>query len=658
MQVDPRFRNFMDQSVLATVQNKQKYWTSLDKLLAKFSPRNDAILVQRDFLQKRIDDYYTNHPDKCPDEAFFRSINYITTYPPNFQINPGLVDPEIARISAPQLVVPVDNPRFLMNAINARWGVLRESGYDEIRFLNEFAMVSSGEPWSKSNRGERVLNWRSLTLETPQKTQILGVTSVGGVVFKHHELHFIVHADRVEIEAACTTIVDFEDSVAAVDAEDKVRGYGNFLRLIRGELQVEGKEVRKDIQFTDLRNNVHVLKGRSLLLNRNVGLHMRNSMIIFNGEEAYEGIVDAFVTVLISVLHDKINNSSMNNVYIVKPKLHGPEEVKFTVDLITCIERELGLNRNVIKLGIMDEERRTSVNLRACLYEARERVIFVNTGFLDRTGDEIHTCFQASQPVLAKAAIKTANGRWFDAYEHRNVMIALAAGFSGKAQIGKGMWAEPDNLQEMLHTKIAHPLAGANTAWVPSPAAAVLHAVHYHKVDVMEIQRNMKIPAVTEIDQFLLAELLTPPLQLSGARLKQSEIDQELTNNVQGILGYVVRWIDGGIGCSKIPDIRNVGLMEDRATLRISSQHIANWLKHGLVSKQQVLECLRTVADMVDKQNVKTRDYEKLTPNLEHNLTIKCAMELIFNGERSPNGYVAPTLIKWRRVKKAQRSKL
>jgi malate synthase len=641
MQVDPTFKDFINNTVLLSSDDTNKYWNILQRLLEKFSSINNQLLYKRDQLQAAIDQYYVTNK-KQPDEAFYKSIDYIVSAVPEFKIDPGFVDPEIATICSPQLVVPVDNPRFLINAINARWGRLGEAGFDELEFLNEFAALPRGDKWTSSNRADLITSWRSLTM-----AQVLGLTSDGGAVFKHHGLHFVVYADRVEVEAACTTIVDFEDSVAAVDAADKVRGYGNFLKLLRGQL--EGKQIRQDILYTDRKHTEHVLKGRSLLLNRNVGLHMRNPMVMFNSRPAYEGIVDAFVTVLISKMHDKIGNSK--NVYIVKPKLHGPEEVRFTVDLFSEIEKELGMSKNIIKLGIMDEERRTSMNLRACLYEARERVIFVNTGFLDRTGDEIHTCMHSPRPVLLKAEIKSA--AWFDAYEKRNVAIALAAGFSGKAQIGKGMWAEPDNLKLMLKLKISHPLSGANTAWVPSPAAAVLHAIHYHKVNVLEQQRTMGVSV--DVDKYLLNELLTPPIVNEESQFDASEIEHELVNNCQGILGYVVRWVDAGVGCSKIPDIHNVGLMEDRATLRISSQHISNWLKHGLVSKDQVVETFRLVAVIVDKQNSKTRDYMPMAVNFENNLAVKCALELVFGGLSSPNGYVAPTLTKWRRRMKLSR---
>lgn len=683
--VDPALAEFVEREVLAPLgKDIDEFWTGFTELLGEFVPRNRALLEKRETLQKQIDDWHRAHRGQPHDaaayQAFLTEIGYLVPEPAPFLIGTENVDPEIATMAGPQLVVPVLNARFLLNAANARWGGLydalygtdaldappaRPGGYDEDRgaaviaaakaFLDEAVPLASG-------------NWSDLTgePELAEPEQACGTTE-HGLLFHHNGLRIEVQRDAastigqndpagisdVVLEAALTTIVDLEDSVAAVDAEDKLAAYRNWLGVLRGDLvetfEKGGRSLTRalaeDKVYTDSHGNKQSLPGRSLLFVRNVGHLMTNPAIRWQGEEIPEGIMDAVVTSAIGVQDVAglgcYRNSKAGSIYIVKPKQHGPEECAFTNDLFDAVEDLLGLERHTIKVGVMDEERRTSANLAACIHAVKDRIVFINTGFLDRTGDEIHTAMQAG-PMLRKGAMKTAP--WLTSYEARNVAIGLSCGLSGKAQIGKGMWAAPDKMAEMMDQKIGHLMAGANTAWVPSPTAATLHAMHYHKLNVFERQKELgEAPG--------LDALLTIPLA-DGVNWSEDEIRDELDNNAQGLLGYVVRWIDAGVGCSKVPDIHDVGLMEDRATLRISSQHIANWLLHGVVSEEQVLDALRRMAAKVDAQNAGDPYYVPLTGN-EDGPAFRAAKDLILNGVEQPSGYTEPLLHGWRANAKA-----
>ena len=687
IEADPKLADFIETEVLGPLsRDVDGFWQGFAALLEEFAPRNAALLAKREELQAKIDAWHGEHAGKPHDggayRAFLQEIGYLVPEPGDFTIGTQNVDSEIATMAGPQLVVPILNARFLLNAANARWGSLYDAlygtdvldappakpgGYDEERgaaviaegrrLLDEIVPLASG-------------GWADLAdldaIELADPAQHIGRTD-RGPLFRHNGLHIelvvdpdsqVGKTDRLGIadivfEAALTTIADCEDSVAAVDAEDKLVAYRNWLGIMRGDLsesfekggRTVTRELASDVVWTDDKGAQHSLPGRSLMFVRNVGHLMTNPAMRWDGKEIPEGIMDAVVTSAIGAQDvaklGRHGNSRCGSIYIVKPKMHGPEECAFTNDLFDAVEDLLGLERHTIKVGVMDEERRTSANLAACIHAVKDRIVFINTGFLDRTGDEIHTSMRAG-PMMRKGAMK--NSAWLKAYEARNVGIGLKCGLSGRAQIGKGMWAAPDLMGQMMIEKIGHLRAGANTAWVPSPTAATLHAIHYHREDVFEIQKGL--PAAAKLD-----ELLTIPLA-DGTNWSQDEIREELDNNCQGLLGYVVRWIDQGVGCSKVPDINDVGLMEDRATLRISSQHIANWLLHGVISEEQVTDSLRRMAAKVDGQNAGDPFYRPLLEN-EDGPAFSAAKDLIFKGVEQPSGYTEPLLHAWRRKAKA-----
>ena len=688
IEADPQLAAFIETEVLGPLgRDADDFWTGFANLLGSFAPRNAALLAKREELQTKIDAWHSERAGQPHDadayRAFLEEIGYLVPEPGDFTIGTENVDPEIATMAGPQLVVPILNARFLLNAANARWGSLydalygtdaldapaaRPGGYDEERgaavivearkLLDEILPLASGS-WSDLDSLD------DLALADP--SQQVGRTDKGPL-FRHNGLHIEIVVDPdsqvgktdrlgiadVNFEAALTTIADCEDSVAAVDAEDKLTAYRNWLGVIRGDLEESfekgGKTLTRklvgDKTYTGKDGSEHSLPGRSLMFVRNVGHLMTNPAMRWDGKEIPEGILDAVVTSAIGAQDvaglGKYGNSRCGSIYIVKPKMHGPEECAFTNELFDAVEDLLGLPRHTIKVGVMDEERRTSANLAACIHAVKDRIVFINTGFLDRTGDEIHTSMRAG-PMMRKGEMK--NSAWLKAYEARNVGIGLAHGLSGRAQIGKGMWAAPDLMGQMMIEKIGHLRAGANTAWVPSPTAATLHAIHYHREDVFEIQKGL--PDAAKLD-----ELLAIPLA-DGTNWSEDEIREELDNNCQGLLGYVVRWIDAGVGCSKVPDINDVGLMEDRATLRISSQHIANWLLHGVISEDQVMDSLRRMAAKVDEQNAGDPFYQPLLQN-EDGAAFSAAKDLIFKGVEQPSGYTEPLLHAWRRKKKAQ----
>ena len=692
LQVDGALAAFVEDEVLAPLgRAAPTFWQGFAELCARFAPRNRELLAKRDALQARIDAWHVERRgiphDASAYRAFLEEIGYLVPEPGEFDIGTAGVDREIAALAGPQLVVPALNERFALNAANARWGSLYDAwygtdalpaapaaagkAYDPARgqaviaagraFLDLAIPLEGAGDWAEWDGGELPL------LCDPAQFAGRGDTSL---LFCNNGLHIEVVIDRehpigrddlagiadIVLEAALTTIVDLEDSVAAVDAADKLRGYRNWLGLMRGDLTASfakaggtvDRTLQPDRDYLDPHGKRITLPGRSRLFVRNVGHLMSNPAIrLPDGGEIPEGILDAVVTSAIGA-HDlrglgRFRNSECGSIYIVKPKMHGPEECAFTNDLFDAVEDLLELPRHTIKVGVMDEERRTSVNLAACIHAVKDRVAFINTGFLDRTGDEIHTSMQAGA-MIRKAAMKQS--KWIDAYEKRNVAIGLAHGFSGKAQIGKGMWAAPDRMHAMLVEKIAHPCTGANTAWVPSPTAAVLHALHYHQVDVFSRQVDVELEAPPPLD-----DLLTIPLA-EGINWSEAEVREELDNNAQGLLGYVVRWIDQGVGCSKVPDINDIGLMEDRATLRISSQHIANWLLHGVCTRDQVMDALRRMAAKVDAQNAGDPAYRPLADN-EQGAAFQAACDLIFKGVEQPNGYTEPLLHAWRAKAKA-----
>ena len=706
LQISKSIYNLVTKDIIpGTNLSESDFWHSFAKIIEKFSPINEALLVERENMQQEIDNWHKknikNDFSFSDYKKFLQKINYLVPVGSDFSINTSNVDHEITSQAGPQLVVPVMNARFALNAANARWGSLYDSLYGTDVILND-GKIKKTKQYNPA-RGEKVISYGKnfldnsaplakgshasvvryfiqdetlkVQLENNSITELLHTEKFIGytgelknpkiILIKNNNLHFEIHVDRdtnigaidsagvkdIYMEAALTTIMDCEDSVAAVDAEDKTLIYHNWLGLMKGDLEEtlikNGKSITRkmnpDRVYKGVNGKALVLPGRSLLFVRNVGHLMTNPAILDSkGKEVPEGIMDAVFTSLIAI-HDingnsQFSNSKTGSIYIVKPKMHGPKEVAFTNNLFDAVETALSLTPNTIKVGIMDEERRTSINLKECIREVKDRIVFINTGFLDRTGDEIHTSMEAG-PFSPKGRLKSMP--WIKAYEDQNVDIGISCGLVGKAQIGKGMWAIPENMADMMEQKINHPMSGANTAWVPSPTAAVLHATHYHQIDVFDRQKVLSNRTPANVDDILRIPLL-------NEHLSPDQIQKELDNNAQGILGYVVRWIEQGIGCSKVPDINNVGLMEDRATLRISSQHITNWLKHGIVLEEQVISTLKRMAKIVDEQNSNDPLYKKMSIDFIESNAFQAACDLIINGADQPSGYTEPLLHAYR----------
>ena len=697
LKISEELLSFVNKELLKDLDiSSEKFWEGFDNAVHDLAPQNKELIQIRENLQKKIDDWHINNKGNGIEieqyKKFLKEIGYLKEEGPDFKIETSNVDDEITQIAGPQLVVPIMNARYTLNAANARWVSL----YDSLYGTNIIESEEGGSERYDPNRGQEVIkyvreffdkyipidgtSWKNISaLKIKDKNLIIlkedkeyklkdenkfvghrgDVNKPTAIIIKNNNLHFeiiinpkafsaahdIAGISDVIAESAVSTICDNEDSVAAVDAEDKVACYRNWLGLMRGDLKVQfeknGKKLERklnpDRSYISKEGKGLKLHGRSLLLIRNVGHLMTNSSIILNdGSEVPEGIMDAFITTT-AALHDfkKKKNSRTGSIYIVKPKMHGPDETAFTDLIFSKVEELLGLQKYTCKIGIMDEERRTSANLKECIRTLKNRVFFINTGFLDRTGDEMHTSMEAG-PMIKKGDMKSS--RWISAYENNNVDIGLKCGFSGKAQIGKGMWAMPDKMKEMLDEKISHLKAGANCAWVPSPTAASLHALHYHQINIFDEQKK-----IMKREQSKLDDLLTIPVA-DRPNWSVDEINKEITNSAQTLLGYVVRWIDQGVGCSKVPDINNIGLMEDRATLRISSQHIANWIHHGITTKIQVMEIMKAMAKVVDKQNENDRNYIKMSDNFENSLAFKTACDLIFKGKDQPSGYTEPLL--------------
>ena len=697
LKISEELLSFVNKELLKDLDiSSEKFWEGFDNAVHDLAPKNKELIQIRENLQKKIDDWHIKNKGNEIEieqyKKFLKEIGYLKEEGPDFKIETSNVDDEIAQIAGPQLVVPIMNARYTLNAANARWVSL----YDSLYGTNIIESEEGGSERYDPNRGQEVIkyvreffdkyipidgtSWKNISaLKIKDKNLIIlkedkeyklkdenkfvghrgDVNKPTAIIIKNNNLHFeiiinpkafsaahdIAGISDVIAESAVSTICDNEDSVAAVDAEDKVACYRNWLGLMRGDLKVQfeknGKKLERklnpDRSYISKEGKGLKLHGRSLLLIRNVGHLMTNSSIILNdGSEVPEGIMDAFITTT-AALHDfkKKKNSRTGSIYIVKPKMHGPDETAFTDLIFSKVEELLGLQKYTCKIGIMDEERRTSANLKECIRTLKNRVFFINTGFLDRTGDEMHTSMEAG-PMIKKGDMKSS--KWISAYENNNVDIGLKCGFSGKAQIGKGMWAMPDKMKEMLDEKISHLKAGANCAWVPSPTAASLHALHYHQINIFDEQKK-----IMKREQSKLDDLLTIPVA-DRPNWSVDEINKEITNSAQTLLGYVVRWIDQGVGCSKVPDINNIGLMEDRATLRISSQHIANWIHHGVTTKIQVMEIMKAMAKVVDKQNENDRNYIRMSDNFENSLAFKTACDLIFKGKDQPSGYTEPLL--------------